>query len=192
MLTALAVAAGCSRVAVPPPGFSPAATNPTGGEPEWVHSSDGTRWEVTLVPHLAVERPTFHLLWWPGEGTADVELTTRIRANSGVIDQGGGLAWRIADENNYYVTRYNPLETNLRVYHVVAGVRSQLAEATNIEIPAGQWFKLEVRHQGERIEVWLEGKKKIDLTDSTLQGPGGYGFWAKADASTTFQGLEVR
>src|SRR5947207_3078222 len=51
---------------------------------------------------------------------ADVDLTVRLKAVGGMRDQGGGLVWRCRDQNNYYVARWNPLEDNFRVYHVVA------------------------------------------------------------------------
>ena len=37
---------------------------------------------------------------------------------------GGGLIWRARDNRNYYLTRANPLEQNIRIYRVVKGVRT--------------------------------------------------------------------
>src|SRR4051794_41104652 len=64
----------------------------------------------------------------------DLDMSVEIKAISGKNDQGGGLIWRLKDANNYYVARWNPLEDNLRVYHVLAGKRTQLATA-DVKLP---------------------------------------------------------
>src|SRR5262245_57029312 len=42
----------------------------------------------------------------------DLELAVSFKAVKGKEDQGGGLVWRYADADNYYVCRMNPLEDN--------------------------------------------------------------------------------
>ncbi|MDF2974219.1 MAG: hypothetical protein K0R61_4669 [Microvirga sp.] len=72
---------------------------------------------------------------------ADAEASTRFKAMSGKLDQAGGLAVRLKDQNNYYVTRANALEDNVRFYRVVNGRRQQLASA-NVKVAAGEWHTL--------------------------------------------------
>src|SRR5262249_30541538 len=43
---------------------------------------------------------------------ADLEASVKVKAVAGKLDQGGGLVWRYKDANNYYVCRFNPLESN--------------------------------------------------------------------------------
>jgi hypothetical protein len=43
-----------------------------------------------------------------------------VRADGGEVDQGGGPMWRVQDADNDYVCRFNPLESNFRVYFVQA------------------------------------------------------------------------
>ena len=69
---------------------------------------------------------TFNLLVGDKISFKDLDLSVKIRANTGEQDRGGGLIWRCKDENNYYICRANPLENNFRVYHVVSGVRQQM------------------------------------------------------------------
>lgn len=52
-------------------------------------------------------------------------MSVRIKAIAGEEDQGGGIAWRLNDNNNYYITRLNPLENNLRLYKIVHGSRKR-------------------------------------------------------------------
>ena len=50
----------------------------------------------------------------------------RLKALAGTEDRAGGLVWRAADANNYYVVRANALEDNVVLYKTVNGVRSPL------------------------------------------------------------------
>jgi hypothetical protein len=47
-------------------------------------------------------------------------VSVAVRADGGEVDQGGGPMWRVQDADNYYVCRFNPLESNFRVYFVQA------------------------------------------------------------------------
>jgi hypothetical protein len=55
----------------------------------------------------------------------DVRVSVRCKAVSGRVDQACGLVARYRDENNYYVTRANSLEDNIRLYTVRDGQRRQ-------------------------------------------------------------------
>ena len=81
---------------------------------------------------------TFNMAIADGTSYRDVDLSVRVRAVSGSEDQGGGPVWRCRDENNYYVTRFNPLESNFRVYYVKNGRRKQLQSA-RIHTQPGTW-----------------------------------------------------
>jgi hypothetical protein len=52
---------------------------------------------------------------------ADGAIEVRLKAMAGSIDQGGGIVWRVRNRDNYYITRWNPLENNIRLYHVFKG-----------------------------------------------------------------------
>jgi hypothetical protein len=121
----------------------------------------------------------------------DVEIVVPFKAMAGKDDQGGGPVWRYQDENNYYVARANPLEDNFRLYKVVGGKRIQLATADDVEIPAKKWHTISVRHVGDKIECYLNGKKLLEAKDNTISAAGRVGLWTKADAQTHFDALEV-
>ncbi len=106
------------------------------------------------------------------------------------MDQGGGPIWRVLDEDNYYIARYNPMEENFRIYHVKNGLRTRIANA-RIKLPAGVWHKLKITHFDTKIEGYLNGKKLLEVTDKTFAGPGGIGLWTKADAVTLFDDLVI-
>jgi hypothetical protein len=132
----------------------------------------------------------FNLRWNRELKFGDGRISVAMRADGGEVDQGGGPMWRVQDANNYYICRVNPLEANFRVYVVKGGVRKQLATAM-IETQAGDWHRLEVEHEGDRIRCSVDGKLLLEATDSSLPASGGVGLWTKADALTSFDDLLV-
>ena len=107
----------------------------------------------------------------------------------GQADMGGGLIWRAADDRNYYLTRANPLEQNIRVYRVVNGVR-RLLQNFNETIDVRRWHTLRVVNRGCRIEVFYDEKRVFDFCDSTFT-LGQIGLWTKSDAITYFDDLKL-
>lgn len=164
---------------------------------------EGSRWEVAAEPtapsgsgfaltQLAAG-PTalYNLCVLDGSSFKDGEVSVRVKAIKGDIDQGGGVAWRYRDPDNYYVCRYNPLEENFRVYFVKGGKRTQLATKGNVTVPAGKWFEVSVRHAGDKIECSLNGTKHLEATDGTFTAAGKAVLWTKADAVTAFDRLTI-
>jgi hypothetical protein len=121
----------------------------------------------------------------------DMELTVAFKAVKGANDQGGGFVWRYQDGNNYYVCRMNPLEDNYRLYHVVAGKRTQFAGKEGLKVPTGTWHTLKVTMVRDKIECFLDGTKEIEATDTTFAKPGKVGLWTKADAQSHFDDFRV-
>jgi len=157
-------------------------------------------WEVVADPE-AVSGPqilrlvksensgsTYNLCVAERPRVRDVDVRVMVRADSGKEDQGGGMVWRYRDENNYYICRLNPLESNHRVYKVVEGKRTQLASA-NIEVEARKWHELRAVMTGPMITCYVDGKPLLKAEDATFTEPGSIGLWTKADAATSFDDL---
>jgi hypothetical protein len=83
------------------------------------------------------------------------------------------------------------LENNLRLYFVKAGQRTQLASADVSGVKSGDWFRLKIVHQGDRIAAYLNGKKYLEATDRTFLKAGGVGLWSKADAASSFDDMVI-
>ncbi len=143
---------------------------------------------VTEIDHDSEDR--FNVFWRDLPAFQDGRLSLAVRADAGVVDQGGGPMWRVQDADNYYVCRFNPLEANYRVYVVRDGVRRQLATAL-ADVRVGQWHRIEVAHEGDHIVCWLDGLKLLDVHDDTILVTGGVGLWTKADARTSFDDFAV-
>jgi hypothetical protein len=119
----------------------------------------------------------------------DVDLTVRMKAIAGEHDQGGGLVWRAKDAKNYYLARYNPLEDNYRLYHVVDGKRTLIQ---NVDITHSDgWHTLRVTMSGDQIACYYDGKKYLESKDSTFPEAGKIGLWSKADAQSQFDDLAL-
>ena len=117
-------------------------------------------------------------------------ISVKFKANTGHIDQGGGLMWRVQDKDNYYVARFNPLEDNFRFYIVHHSMRSELASA-DIKLSKG-WHTMKIVQKDNHFEGYLDDKKLLSHEDKQLQKSGGVGIWTKADALTSFDNLNIR
>ena len=132
---------------------------------------------------------TFNITIVNGGNYKDVDITVKMKAIAGSTDQGGGIVWRAKDPKNYYVARFNPLEDNYNLYHVVNGRRSEIKGAKVKSTPG--WHSLRVTMTGDHIQCYLDGRKHLDAKDSTFKEAGRIGLWTKSDAQSHFDDLEV-
>ena len=128
------------------------------------------RWEVArdggngvLVQVAKSEDAAFNIAILGATNERDIDLSVRLRAISGEVDQGGGLIWRARDVRNYYLARFNPLEDNYRFYKVVDGKRTQLKSAKIPSKPG--WHTLRVTMVGPRVACYLDGQRHLEADD---------------------------
>lgn len=69
------------------------------------------------------------------------------------------------------------------------GRRTQLG-TSDIKASEG-WHALRVTMTGDHIECYYNGRKYLDVNDSTFKDAGKIGLWTKADAQTRFDDLRV-
>ena len=178
-----------------PTGWVTSATNPDGPLALWeaeVDSADPKHGKVLSVLQIRdTSSSVFNLNWTKQVSFLNIDMSVHMRANSGKEDQGGGMIWRGTDENNYYVARYNPLEGNFRLYYVEGGMRNTLASAEHFNTAKREWIQLRVRHQGQRIQGWLNNSLAWEINDTHFSNPGGIGLWTKADAASSFTNLVI-
>jgi hypothetical protein len=181
--------------AVLPAGWRADTTNLHGTPGRWIVAMDSGAPTppnaVALIDTGTSTDETFNLFWTDAVRAADVDLSVALHADGGDEDQGGGLAWRMRGSGDYYVTRWNPLEGNLRLYRVQNGQRTQLKGVKTTADPA-RWHTLRVTHSGEDITVALDGAELLQAEDEAIPGPGGIGLWTKADARTSFDDLVLK
>jgi len=177
----------------PPSGWKTGFTNADEGKATWTVEKDAGAPTGPNVLTLKADSGggTFNLAMAEKTSYSDVDVRTRIRANTGKEDQGGGLIWRCKDENNYYICRINPLESNFRVYKVTGGKRQQL-QGVELKTEAGKWYVVRAKMMGAHIQCYVDGEKLLDATDDAIKDAGMVGLWTKADASSTFDNIAVR
>lgn len=125
-----------------------------------------------------------------GTQASNLELQVSLLPIEGKADMGGGLIWRATDDRNYYLTRANPLEQNIRIYRVVKGVRHMLKNFDHV-IDVRQWHTLRVITKGCQVQVFFDDKPVFDLCDQTFTA-GRVGLWTKSDAVTYFDDLKLQ
>lgn len=177
-----------------PEGWKVDGTNQDGPLATWEvqeeKSASGSSKFLTLTKPNHSSRGTFNLCWTDKVSFTNGEISVRLRANEGKVDQGGGLIWRAQDKNNYYICRPNPLESNIRLYYVKSGKREMLKSA-DIDMPSGAWHTLRIMHEGAHIRCYFNDVLVLEADDNTIPDGGGVGLWTKADAATSFDGLEI-
>ena len=115
---------------------------------------------------------------------SDVDCSVRLKANQGVVDQGGGIVWRLKDARTYYVARFNPLEDSFRVYKVLDGKRTQLG---SMKVAGDtEWHTLRISMHGSKIRCTLDQIHLLEVDDEAIRGFGRVGLWSKADAQSYF------
>lgn len=130
-------------------------------------------------PRVVVKNLTF----------TDLTIRVKCRPESGSMDQACGLMFRLKDSDNYFITRANALEGNVRLYRVVNGDRQEFASA-NAQVTSGQWHTIEAAARGTSLTVKWDGVQVISATDATFS-KGKIGLWTKSDSVTAFDDLEA-
>ena len=120
---------------------------------------------------------------------SDADLEVSFFPVDGKADMGGGLIWRASDDRNYYLTRANPLEQNIRIYRVAKGIRHLLLNFDQT-ISVKRWHTLRVITRGCQVRVLYDERQVFDLCDHTFTR-GRIGLWTKSDAVTYFDDLKV-
>lgn len=155
----------------------------------WVVETEPNTKNHVLAQKSKNDDDTFNIAFVDNTNFTDIDVSVRIKAVAGELDQGGGLIWRAGDAKNYYIARYNPVESNFRLYKVDAGVRTQFADATIKSDKA--WHTLRVTMTGPKMTCYFDGAPLLSAEDSTFTGPGKIGLWSKSDAQSLFDDLKV-
>lgn len=171
-----------------PAGFTASYTG-TPQQLDWKVINDNRN---NVVAQLAKNNGNYYNLLVLDNHTHDnFKLSARIKAIAGEEDQGGGLVWRLSDNNNYYIARLNPLENNLRLYKVVDGSRKQL-KSVDTKVKTDEWFTMAIEMNGDKIVCSINGEPKISIADDTFKKSGKVGMWSKADAQSYFDDLTIQ
>jgi hypothetical protein len=173
-------------------------TLPAGFSTALTHEGQPGKWEIIDVKGKKVLAQTstdetegrYPLCIYDTVSFKDGEVSVDFMAISGKVDQAAGLMARYQDKDNYYITRANATEDNVRLYKVEAGKRKQIASAT-LKVTPNEWHELKLEVEGTKLKVFYDGKPLLDASDSTFQHAGKVGLWTKADSVTYFKNLTI-
>jgi YVTN family beta-propeller protein len=175
-------------------GWRAEGTNQRGPVATWVVKADSDAPSKPNVLALTDAKEgaggTFNLCWTDGVKFRDGAIEVRVKAGTGREDQGGGPIWRVQDNDNYYIARWNPLEDNFRLYYVKDGSRKMVGTA-GVKADPAKWHTIRIEQNGDRIRCSLDGETLFEVNDKTFPKAGGVGVWTKADAVTSFDDLIV-
>lgn len=171
------------------------ATNSFGSLPIWKVINDTTapsgNHVLAMTNSNHASGNTFNICWTNKIHFFDGEIQVKFKAVSGKEDQGGGIIWRVQDEDNYYIARFNPLEDNFRLYYVDDGLRKTLA-STQIVLDSNKWNLLKITQHENFFKAYINDKLLLKGSDDFLMKSGGVGVWTKADAVTSFDDFSVK
>ncbi len=93
------------------------------------------------------------------------------------------------DARNYYLCRYDPLESNFRLFKVIDG-KPWMLQTADLEKSPG-WHTIGVTMENEHIDCFFDGRNYLSFDDPSLNEAGKIGVWTKADAQSQFQDLTL-
>lgn len=94
-------------------------------------------------------------------GISDVQVTVKSTVNE-VTNILGSLAFRVTDNNNYWLLRY--FNEAMQLYKFVGGSATLVASQQPIRLPAGS-YEFKVIAKGEVIECYLDDVLYLSVTD---------------------------
>ena len=154
------------------------------GSPHWAVELDAS---APSKPNVLKQsgNATFPYCARMGIAIANGFVEVKFNPLQGREDQAGGLMWRWANGENYYVARANALENNVSIYYTTRGTRHTI-KYVDAPVASNQWHTLRAEFDGKRAKIILDGKQYLDVQDEHILGAGAVGVWTKADSVTAF------
>jgi hypothetical protein len=100
-----------------------------------------------------------------------------------------GVMFRVQDTNNYYRFTWNKQQKQRRLVKNVNGVFTLLA-ADNVIYAQHQLYQVEIVAQGDQLEVWIDGVRIFQVSDTT-HSQGTIALHTSKNNSAYFDNVEV-
>lgn len=142
----------------------------------------------TANNRVTVSSGTNALLLNSSISTSDIDLIADLDESD-----ASGVVWRVQDASNYYElvpfdASSSAGSTNvLKLYKVVANVRSQIGSNITISFKRGTPYRTRVTMIGTAITVYFDGTSVLSTTDNSLAGPGQCGLSSQTGIARFYQ-----
>jgi hypothetical protein len=176
------------------------------GEPpahfEFSPTGEGQRHPWTLIEDgtaaagLAIEQrgaaPTVghSLAIYEAASLKDAEISLRIKATDGTVDQGGGIALRLTAPDNYYLLQLDARRDRVLFSRVANGVPEEIV-GVDADLATNEWHRLVVRAAEDEFVVSVDGVWMLTAFDKTFLGAGRIALWTAADSVTRFDNITI-
>lgn len=176
----------------------------TAGRPYWrvfVDLFAPSRPFVLIQASALAEPDHYPIAWLRDVRAINPTLWVQIKPSGGELSQRAGLIWRVQDKDNYYAALVDPRNDRLYVVRMNHGVPAELASApaaVDVEFerrepsPTRGWYLLQVEARGNRIAVWFQGEKVVEVSDGAIAQAGQVGVVTHADSIAAFDDFHVR
>jgi hypothetical protein len=122
-----------------------------------------------------------------GQGWTDYRLKfTEITTND---DDTWGVMFRVRDANNYYRFTWDMQRNQRRLVKRQGGVFTLLA-ADNVPYVPNRAYQVEVVAKGTQLEVWIDGARIFQVTD-TAHSYGTFAFDTWLQIASFFDNVQV-
>lgn len=127
-----------------------------------------------------------YLLYDGGTAWTNYRARFKLRSND---DDGLGVMFRVSDADNGYRFSWDKQLNQRRLVKKVGGVYTLLA-ADNVPYVIGQTYDVLIIAQGSQLEVWVDGERIFQVTDSSL-GSGSIAFYSWQNNAAFFDDILV-
>ncbi|WP_281950529.1 family 16 glycoside hydrolase [Nitrosophilus kaiyonis] len=148
-------------------------------------------WEVIDGKYLKMKYPRgsyknqFNIFFTKDLYFKNGEVEVKIKTDQNF--KNGGIIWRFRDKKNFYMAL---LKRDFLNIFVIKNSKSKNIFTKKIDIK-NYWNNIKVRYLNNKIEIFLNNKKLISISDETLLIPGGVGLVTEADAKTIFDDIQI-
>ncbi|MEH2470964.1 hypothetical protein V1281_007847 [Nitrobacteraceae bacterium AZCC 2161] len=182
---------GKNEVGAPPAGFEllPSGESKQG---QWRVVQDATATAGLAIEQagLEVTEDRFPFAIYKTASLTNVEISLRLKATGGKIDQGGGVAVRLMAPDNYYLVQVDALRDRVLLSRVTNGVSEEIV-GVDADVASHAWHTLAVRAEDDRISVSFDGNWMFTGYDKTLSHAGRIALWTKGDSVTRFDNISI-
>ena len=131
-------------------------------------------------PLLVFQQPIF----------GDFEYSAEFLIESGQADRYAGIAFRIIDENNYYIVRASASEQSVTFSRFNNGSR-QILQTFSSNVAFQEWQILKVIAKGAEFKLFLNNQVVGEIQDKGWK-TGRVGLGTKADSVTRFRKITAK